>query len=100
MALAAYVGDEASAAGFRLAGVTVIVPSPGEEAAALAEARSRASLVLISAATAARIAARDIEAAQAALAPLTLVVPDLRGAVPLPDPGQRLRRQLGLEEAP
>ena len=100
MAIAAYVGDEASAAGFRLAGATVIVPRPGEETAALATARSSASLVLISAATAARIAPRDIEAAQAALDPLTLVVPDLRGAVPLPDPAHRLRRQLGLDVMP
>jgi len=100
MMLVAYIGDEASAAGFRLAGATVIVPRPGEEAAALAAARDRAALVLISAAPAARIPARDIEAAQAALAPLTLIVPDLRRTVPLPDPAQRLRRQLGLDVAP
>ncbi len=97
MVVAAYIGDEASAAGFRLAGATVIVPRPGEEAAALATARGSAALVLVSAATAARIAARDIETAQTALTPLTLIVPDLHGAVPLPDPAQRLRRQLGLD---
>lgn len=100
MVIAVYVGDEASAAGFRLAGATVIIPRPGEEAAALATARSSAALVLICAATATKIATQDIEAAQAALAPLTLVVPDLRGAVPLPDPARRLRRQLGLDVAP
>lgn len=100
MPLATYIGDEASAAGFRLAGVTVIIPQPGEEAAALSTARRSAALVLVSAATAARIGARDIEAAQAALAPLTLVVPDLQEAVPLPDPAARLRRQLGLEVVP
>jgi len=100
MVIAAYLGDEASAAGFRLAGVTVITPRPGEEAAALATARNSAGLVLVCASTATKIKAQDIEAAQAALVPLTLVIPDLRGAVPLPDPALRLRRQLGLEVAP
>lgn len=100
MLRATYIGDEASAAGFHLAGVTTIVPHPGEEAAALSTARGSAALVLISAATAARIPDREIEAAQAALVPLTLVVPDLQEAVPLPDPVQRLRRQLGLDVLP
>ena len=58
-----YIGDEASAAGFRLAGAQVIVPLPGEERAALASAREHAALVLVSvarrpAASAARARAR------------------------------------------
>jgi hypothetical protein len=55
--------------------------------------------VLVSAATAARIPAREIDAAQAALAPLTLVVPDLREEVAVPDLALRLRGQLGLDAA-
>ena len=35
--------------------------------------------------------------ALAALAPLVLIVPDLAGAVPVPDLAARLRRQLGME---
>lgn len=92
-----YIGDEASAAGFRLAGTRVIVPREGEEAAALAAARAAAPLVLLSAATAQRISAGVLAAAQATLAPLTLIVPDLLGAAPLPDLAARLRRELGLE---
>ena len=94
-----YIGDEATAAGYRLAGASVIVPPPGIEARALASARASASLVLISADVAARIPPRELAAARAALAPLTLVVPDLRGEMEMPDLATRLRAQLGLEDA-
>lgn len=100
MSIPCYIGDEASAAGFRLAGARVIVPSAGDEAAALASARQSATLVLISADVATRIAARDLALAQAALAPLTLIVPDLRGQIAMPDLTTRLRGQLGLEDSP
>ena len=92
-----YIGDEVSAAGFRLAGARVIVPSVGEEAAALASARSSATLILISADVATRIPAHDLASARAALAPLTLIVPDLREEIPMTDLATTLRRQLGLE---
>jgi vacuolar-type H+-ATPase subunit F/Vma7 len=92
-----YIGDEVSAAGYRLAGARVEVPEPGGEGAALAAARAQAPLVLISAAVAARIAERELRAALAALAPLTLIVPDLRGEAAVPDVAARLRHQLGLE---
>ena len=92
-----YIGDETSAAGYRLAGARVEVPEPGAEAAALAAARAQAPLVLVSAAVAARIAERELRAALAALTPLTLIVPDLLGEAAVPDVAARLRRQLGLE---
>jgi len=97
MAAPVYIGDEASAAGWRLAGVRVVVPEEGAEAAALATARARAPLVLLSSAVAARIPDAAMRATQAALAPLTLIVPDLAGNVPVPDVAARLRHQLGLE---
>jgi vacuolar-type H+-ATPase subunit F/Vma7 len=97
MAAPIYLGDEVSAAGYRLAGARAEVPEPGGEAAALAAAREQAPLVLVSAAVAARIAERDLRSALAALTPLTLIVPDLRGEAELPDIAARLRHQLGLE---
>jgi hypothetical protein len=66
-----YLGDEVSAAGYRLAGVRVRVPESGTEAEVLGRARAEA--------------------------PLVLVAPDLLGETPLPDLAARLRRQLGLE---
>ena len=118
-----YIGDEVSAAGYRLAGFRVRVPEPGGESAALAEARAQAPLVLVAANVAARIDAETMRIALSAsgashpgarpprgewreatpdaehagaLAPLVLIVPDLLGTTPVPDVGAKLRRQLGL----
>ncbi len=97
MAAPVYIGDEVTAAGFRLAGLDVRVPERGDEADSLSAARAGAPLVLVSATVAARIAADELRAALAALTPLVLVVPDLDRATPLPDLALRLRKQLGLE---
>jgi vacuolar-type H+-ATPase subunit F/Vma7 len=97
MSAVVYLGDEVSAAGYRLAGAQVRTPPAGEEAAALAWACSQAPLVLVSAAVAAGIGEAPLRQALSALAPLVLIVPDLHGAVPLPDLAARLRGQLGLE---
>jgi vacuolar-type H+-ATPase subunit F/Vma7 len=94
---AVYLGDEVSAAGYRLAGAQVRTPAAGEETAALGEARTLAPLVLLSATVAAAIAEVTLRNALSALAPLVLVVPDLTGEVALPDLAARLRVQLGLE---
>ncbi|MEO8676090.1 MAG: V-type ATP synthase subunit F [Casimicrobiaceae bacterium] len=93
-----YIGDEATAAGFSLAGAQVAIPAAGGEAAALAFARDNAALILVSAFIAARIPPRDMAAAELALSPLTLIIPDLRDEVAPPDLAMRLRRQLGLED--
>jgi len=93
----AYIGDELSAAGYRLAGAQVIMPAEGEATAALDEARACAPLVLVSAAVAARIDAAQLRAAMMALQPLVLIVPDAQGEVTLPDLAARLRGQLGME---
>jgi len=98
MAAPFYIGDEVSAAGWRLAGVRVEVPAPGGESAALLTAREEAPLVLVSAAVAARLPEAELHAALAALAPPTLIVPDLAGEAAVPDVAARLRRQLGLED--
>lgn len=100
MATVVYLGDEVSAAGWRLAGATVRTPAPGDEAAALAQACAQLpppSLVLLSAAVAAGIDELPLRRALSAVSPLVLIVPDLRGEVPLPDLATRLRCQLGLE---
>ena len=97
MSLPAYLGDEVSAVGYRLAGLNVFVPAPGQEAEALASARRTAPLVLVSAATAAALPAELLRAALVALAPVTVLVPDVHERVSLPDSTARLRRELGVE---
>jgi vacuolar-type H+-ATPase subunit F/Vma7 len=92
-----YIGDEVSAAGFRIAGLQVRVPERGDENAALSTARAEAPLVLVSASVALRIADSELRAATAALTPLVLIVPDVDGGTPVPELASRLRRQLGLD---
>lgn len=96
-----YIGDEISAAGWRLIGVRFATPGPGRETAALASALTAAPgaapLVLVSAAVAARIDAAALAAAAGALTPLVLVLPDPQGEVKQPGLAGRLRTQLGLE---
>jgi vacuolar-type H+-ATPase subunit F/Vma7 len=92
-----YLGDEVSAAGWRLAGLRTGVPAPGDETLALAGARAEAPLVLVSAALAVRMDAVALRDALCALQPLVLVVPDPQGEASGPDLASRLRLQLGLE---
>jgi vacuolar-type H+-ATPase subunit F/Vma7 len=92
-----YLGDEVTAAGYRLAGARVHVPRRGQEAAALAAACAEAPLVLVSAGVAVRIPESSLKSALAALVPLVLVVPDPVDETPVPDVAARLRRELGLE---
>ncbi len=92
-----FVGDERSAAGWRLAGVAVVVPRPGAEAAALALARENAELVLLGSTTAAALPEPLRREAALALRPLLLELADPDGAVPVPDLAARLRNQLGMQ---
>lgn len=92
----AYIGDAVDAAGFRLAGARVFSPAPGEEAAALAQARSVAQVVLLSAQVAAALPRSELEDAQTALQPLVAIVP-AGGEISSCDPAERVRSQLGLE---
>jgi vacuolar-type H+-ATPase subunit F/Vma7 len=97
MARPIFIGDEVAAAGFRLAGADARIAPPGEEAATLEAARATAPLVMIDATVAARLPAQRLRAAVRAPAPITVVVPDLQGAVAIPDFVQRLRLQLGID---
>lgn len=93
-----FVGDELSAAGFRLAGFRTETPMPGQEAVSLREAREVADLVVITAELAAHVPESELRRWQTALRPLLLVVADMRGRMNAPDLGAGLRRQLGLVE--
>ncbi len=96
MPVPVFLGDEVTAAGYRLAGASIRIPEPGRESEALARALASAELVLVAAAVAARIEPGRLRRALAALLPLVVVVPDL-SEVPVPDVATRLRAQLGLQ---
>ena len=92
-----YLGDEVTAAGYRLAGVEIRMPAREDANAAFDDACAHAPLVFVSAAIAMHINAAGMRAALAAARPLVLIVPDMQGAVARPDLAARLRGQLGME---
>ena len=91
-----YLGDDVSAAGYRLAGAQLRAPGTNARAA-LAQALVDAPLVLVSAALAADIGEAALLPALGAVAPLVLVVPDANGTAAPLDVAARMRAQLGLE---
>jgi len=93
-----YIGDEVEAAGYRLAGVEVRVPSCDELLAAVRAACESAPLVLIGAAAAREIPPGELDRLLARVVPPVVVVPDVRRRAVLPDLATRLRGQLGVLE--
>ena len=92
-----YLGDELSAAGYRLAGAAVRVPAAGAETDGLREAMRDAQVVLIGAGCAAAIPHSILEPALASRSPMVMVVPDLDGTRPSIDSASKVRRLLGVE---
>jgi len=98
MRYAVFIGDELSAAGYRLTGIATVVPETDGAAEALRAVRKDAGLVIMTAALVRNVPAREIEAALIAEVPAFAIVPDVRMSAPLPDLAKRLRRILGIEE--
>ena len=98
MATAVFIGDELTAAGFRLTGIDTIVPPPKAASEALGVARKNAALVIMTAELARRVPAAELEAALIAETPAVAIIPDVRERAAPPDLVRRLRRTLGIEE--
>jgi vacuolar-type H+-ATPase subunit F/Vma7 len=92
-----FIGDELSAAGFRLTGIETLVPEPGTAGAALQEARARAELVLITADLVRHVPQSELEAAMLAEKPTLAIIPDVLFRATPPDLARRLRSALGIE---
>lgn len=92
-----FIGDEATAAAYRLAGLDARVAEPAQAAAAWAGAlREAPPLLLITAECAAALPAGALDAALARCDPPVAVVADAAGRVPLPDLLDRVRASLGI----
>lgn len=92
-----FIGDELSACGFRLTGIETLVPKPDAIGAALAEARTRGSLIIITADVARHIPASQLETAMLAETPALAIIPDMLLGAPPPDLTSRIRGVLGIE---
>ena len=93
-----FIGDEVSAAGFRLAGVTSHTPAVAEVAALFQRLRGEAGLLLITAEYAGHVPEHLLAEAQREQQPLLLVIADIRDRVVPADITSALKRQLGLAE--
>lgn len=91
-----YIGDEASAAGFRLAGLLTFSPSDEQLPGAFRRALRETDLLLIEVNYARRLPEQEVREAVEALAPLVLIVPDLLSRTPMRDLDQRLYGELGI----
>jgi vacuolar-type H+-ATPase subunit F/Vma7 len=98
MANVVYIGDEATAAGYRLAGVEAHAVAPGETAETFQQAcRDGADLVLMAGTHAATLPVDELEEALVRETPLLAIVGDVLGGGALPDLAGQVRRALGIE---
>ncbi len=98
MARVYYIGDEATAAGYRLAGAETYVPSAAEVADVFRRAREAdADLILLSAQLAGALPAEELETALLGERPLVTIVPDAHGRHAAPDVAREVRLALGIE---
>jgi vacuolar-type H+-ATPase subunit F/Vma7 len=98
MAFCAFLGEELSALGFRLAGVECFSPAPAEAPGLLRGLLQRFELILISAELAACLPPGELARVQAAGRPLVLAIADVRRLREPPDRAALVRRQLGMGE--
>lgn len=97
MTAVVFIGDEVTAAGYRLAGARTIVPRAGVVREAFEAALDDAELLLVTAACAAEIPAGQLDHAVRAGAPLVLLVPDAGDQVAPFDLSIEVDRALGIE---
>jgi vacuolar-type H+-ATPase subunit F/Vma7 len=93
-----YIGDEATAAGYRLAGAEVRVPSAADAAEVFHRAVSDgAAMILLSAEFAGALDPEELTEALLGEQPLVAIVPDVYGRHPTPDIAREVRLALGIE---
>ena len=98
MARVVYIGDEATAAGFRLAGVDTRVASAGDAAAMLRQAfTEHPDCVLLDGTLVDFVPAVELEHALVALSPLFAVIPDVRGRGAPANLAHTVRNALGID---
>lgn len=98
MARVVYIGDEATAAGYRLAGVETVIPAPSElRETVRAQLQGDADLLLLSGALARELPRAELERSLLREHPLLTVVPDVQGRDAPADLETQVRLALGIE---
>lgn len=97
MAAPVFIGDEVTAAGYRLAGARILIPVAGDARGMFEAAMNDADLVLITAACATELGEGELDRAFRRGKPLVLVVPDAALSVEPADLSIEVDRVLGIE---
>lgn len=98
MAVVEFIGDEVSAAGYRLCGIDARVAVGGNALSLVTQACEHASLVLVASSVARNIPEKELDKLLENIQPPVLVVPDVRGTRDVPDIARRIHNQLGMLE--
>lgn len=98
MPVAEFVGDEVSAAAYRLCGIEVHIADSVNALSLIKQACERASLVLVSSSVVQQLPGAELDELLANIQPPVHVVPDVRGLQAVPDIASRINKQLGLLE--
>lgn len=96
MAGAIFIGDELTAAGFRLIGCDTTTPALAETAQVLAAAVECHAVVLLGATHAGAVPPGMIDAVRRRPQPLLAIIPDITGRSDVPDLAGRIRALLGV----
>lgn len=98
MAVAVFIGDEVSAAGYRLCGIESQIADRSNALPLIRQACERSSLVLVSSSVLQYLQRNELDDLFVNIAPPVLVVPDIQGLHEVPDIASRINQQLGLLE--
>ena len=98
MSVAEFVGDEISAAGYRLCGIDVHIADRFNALSLIKQACESAPLVLISNSTAGYLQAAELKTLMASIRPAVLVGPDVADRQTVPDITTLIHKQLGMLE--
>ncbi len=92
-----FIGDEVTAAGFRLTGIATHAPEPERLAPLVAAQQDACDLLLITTETLSALPAKMRSDMGAWARPLVVFLPDVRNRVPAIDLESKVRRELGIE---
>ena len=91
-----FIGDEVTAAGFRLAGVRIRTPKPEDLMQVISWASDNTSLIMITPEYLAFISTEARAKLLSQVTPPTVVIPDINANYPVEDLARQLKTQLGV----
>ena len=98
MSVTAFIGDEITAAGYRLCGVEVHIADRDNALSLIKQACESASLVLVSSSTAQYLTTGDRAMLMEKITPAVVIVPDIAAKQAVPDIATMIHKQLGMLE--